>query len=202
MLHAVQSTMARNANARERFSDSDESVLGEETLLQDTDQAVKLALKQGGSPTTRAHDQVMKGATLPIFAGREQDVDILSRIVKLAPPRKHLSPPVTLHALQEWEGYVTEITDTEFTARLTDLTAGETYAGEEADFPLDEISEDDAAKIQVGSIFRWVIGYEHSAGRPKKRVSCIVFRDLPVITKRDLEDGEAWAREVIRSLDQ
>ena len=72
--------------------------------------------------------------------------------------------------LQEWEGYVTEIKDTEFAARLTDLTSGAKYAGEEACIPLEEISDDDADKMQVGSIFRWVIGYE-CKGRAKKRVS-------------------------------
>ena len=108
---------------------------------------------------------------------------------------------MTFHALQEWEGYVTEINDTEFTARLTDLTAGATYAGEEADIPIDEISEADAAKMQVGSIFRWVIGYERTAGT-KKRVSHIVFRDLPAITKTDLQDGEEWAREIMAAFKQ
>ena len=42
-----------------------------------------------------------------------------------------------------------------------------------------------AEKMQVGSIFRWVIGYERSAG-PVRRVSQIVFRDLPAISQGDL----------------
>ena len=61
---------------------------------------------------------------------------------------------------QEWEGYVTQIDDTKFSARLTDLTSVIKYANEEAHIPVDEISEDEVAKIQVGSIFRWTIGYE------------------------------------------
>ena len=132
---------------------------------------------------------------------REQDGDVLSRVFDFPQPRARRSPSVTFHALQEWEGYVTEINDTEFTASLTDLTAGATFAGEEADIPLDEILEADAARMQVGSIFRWVIGYERTAGS-KKRVSHIVFRDLPAITRTDLRDGEEWAHKIMAAFEQ
>jgi hypothetical protein len=200
MLQAAQSTAA-HANARERLSDSGEDA-AREYLVQNADQAVRLALEQGtGSPTTSVHDQDMEGVTMSAFASREQDGDVLSRIVNLPQPRVRRSPPVTFHALQEWEGYVTEINDTEFTASLTDLTAGATFAGEEADIPLDEISEADATKMQVGSIFRWVIGYERTAGS-KKRVSHIVFRDLPAITRTDLRDGEEWAHKIMAAFEQ
>ncbi len=198
MLQAAQSTAVQYANARERLSDSGEDD-AREYLVQNADQAVRLLLEQGvGSPTTGVHDQDTEAATLPAFASREQDGDVLSRVFDFPQPRARRSPSVTFHALQEWEGYVTEINDTEFTASLIDLTAGATFAGEEADIPLDEILEADAAKMQVGSIFRWVIGYERTAGS-KKRVSHIVFRDLPVMTRSDLRDGEKWARDVIRS---
>ena len=204
MLQAAQSTAVQHTKPGERLSDFGENAAQEEPLVQNADQAITLALEQGtDSPTTSVHDhdQNMEEETLPAFADHEQDSDVLSRIVKLPQPPVSPSPPVTLHALQEWEGYVTEINDTEFTARLTDLTAGATYAGEEADIPLDEISEADAAKMQVGSIFRWVIGYERTAGT-KKRVSHIVFRDLPAITKTDLQDGEEWARKIMAAFKQ
>ena len=201
MSQAAQSTAAQHANARERLSDFNEDAV-REYLIQNADQAVRLALEQGtGFPTTSVRDQDMESGTLPVFAGREQDGNVLSRLLDFPLPQTRRSPPVTLHALQEWEGYVTEINDTEFTARLTDLTAGATYAGEEADIPLSEISESDTAKLQVGSIFRWVIGYERTAGT-KKRVSHIAFRDLPAITKTDLRDGEEWARKIMAAFEQ
>ena len=203
MLQATQSTVAQQANVRERLSDFDEDAVRED-LVQNADQAVSLALEQGGgSPTTSVHDhdQDMERSTLPAFTSREQDGDVLSRVLDFPQPQVRRSPPVTLHALQEWEGYVTEIHDTEFTAKLTDLTAKATYAGEEAIIPIDEISEADADKMQVGSIFRWVIGYERTAGT-KKRVSHIVFRDLPAITKTDLRDGEEWARKIMAAFEQ
>ena len=201
MLQAAQSIAAQHANPRERLSDFDEDAV-REYLVQNTGQAISLALEQRvGSSTTSVHDQYMKKGTLPMFVGREQDGNVFSRVLDFPQPQVRQSQPVTLHALQEWEGYVTEINDTEFTARLTDLTAKATYAGEEANIPLDEISEADAAKMQLGSIFRWVIGYERTAGT-KKRVSYIVFRDLPVITKTALRDGEEWARKITAAFEQ
>lgn len=108
-------------------------------------------------------------------------------------------PPARLHALQEWEGYVVEIGDDDFTARLTDLTAGASYEREEAVIPLIQLSDGDAAKMREGSVFRWVIGYERSAAGARKRFSVIVFRDLGALTEADLRAGEAWARETLRS---
>ena len=200
MSQAAQPTAAQHANPQKRLSDFNEDTVPEFSA-QNLGQLPRLALEQGvGSPTTRGRDQDIESGTLPVVAGPEQDDNALSRIVDF-PRSPHLRPSATLHALQEWEGYVTEINDTEFTANLTDLTAKATYAGEEAIIPIDEISEDDAAKMQVGSIFHWVIGYERRAGT-KKRVSYIVFRDLPAITKADLQRGEEWAREIMAAFKQ
>ena len=77
--------------------------------------------------------------------------------------RKQRPETPTFHALQEWEGYVVSINETEFTARLVDLTDRRAFEEEEAEIPLEEISESDAARMKVGSIFRWVIGYRHWA---------------------------------------
>ena len=102
--------------------------------------------------------------------------------------------------MQEWEGYVLEIGATEFVARLVDVTTGASHEGEEAAIPRTELSDGDDAKMRVGSIFRWVIGYERSPAGTKKRVSQIVFRDLPAITASDLQDGRDWGRKMARSL--
>ena len=109
------------------------------------------------------------------------------------------TPRTTLHPIQEWEGYVVEIGCSEFTAHLVDLTSGQSSsATEEAIIPKEEISDLDASKMQVGSVFRWVIGYERSiAGTTKQRVSKIVFRDLGVVTKSDIEQGRKWAQQTV-----
>ncbi|WP_420441428.1 hypothetical protein [Candidatus Palauibacter sp.] len=74
-----------------------------------------------------------------------------------------------------------------------DLTAGDSVACEDAVIPLDEISAEDRQNMESGSIFRWVIGYERSVGGTRRRVSQIVFLDLPPVTDRDLERGREWA---------
>ena len=98
-------------------------------------------------------------ATRQTFISNEQGDSSLSSIMNLPLPQPHRAPTATLHALQEWEGYVLDIDNTDFTARLVDLTAGASHEDEEAVIPLMEISDDDVKKMQVGSIFRWVIGY-------------------------------------------
>ena len=123
-----------------------------------------------------------------------------TRDIDLPPVSPRLAQGASLHALQEWEGYVVDIRETEFVARLVDITAGASHEGEEATFSRAELSDGDDAKICDGSIFRWVIGYERSPAGTKKRVSQIVFRDLPALTRSDLRDGEAWAREMAESL--
>ena len=89
------------------------------------------------------------------FTGTEQNETRPDRVVNL--PGRRTTPKLTpsLHALQEWEGYVTEINDSDFVANLLDITAGDTYAGEEVVIPLEEISEADVARMHTGSIFRW-----------------------------------------------
>lgn len=113
--------------------------------------------------------------------------------ISILPPRVSPVPTASLHALQEWEGYVTDIGDDAFGARLLDLTAGDSVEREDAVIPLDEVSAEDRLKMEPGSIFRWVIGYERSVGGTRRRVSQIVFLDLPPVTGRDLERGREWA---------
>ena len=199
MSQSDQLTAALHANVLEGCSNADEYA-ERENIVRNADQAVRLTLaRETDILTTGVRDPDAESATLSAFAGRGQIDDSLSPILSFPKPRPR--PAITFHALQEWEGYVVNIGETDFVARLVDLTAGSSHEEEEADIPLAEISDDDAARMRAGSIFRWVIGYERSAAGTKKRVSEIVFRDLPTVTKTDLLDGVAWARETIRSLD-
>ena len=80
-------------------------------------------------------------------------------------------PSPTLVAQQEWEGMVLSVNSVDFVARLLDITAGATYEEEEATIPLSDLSDDDRAKVEIGAVFRWVVGYEnrrwHEATRPR-----------------------------------
>lgn len=116
------------------------------------------------------------------------------------PVRAEPSPPTeTLYPIQEWEGYVTEIRRRVFEARLLDLTAGESLPHETALIPLTQVSERDAAGMRPGSVFRWVIGRRRDTTGTRQRVSVIVFRDLPVMTRAKLRDAEEWADKMLRA---
>lgn len=198
---AAQSIRVNESDVGERLDDFDENGV-RMYLVQNVDQTVRRALElEPGTSTSGEGNQGLVKTTMQALHSREQDIDLRSRIVILPKTKERRSPRVTFHALQEWEGYVTEISDMEFNARLTDLTSRAKYASEEASIPRDEISDDDADKMQVGSIFRWVIGYERK-GRAKKRVSQIVFRDLPMITKSDMRDGKQWANKIAAAFEQ
>lgn len=122
------------------------------------------------------------------------------RTPSLQPPSSLPSRSATFCALQEWEGFVVRIGSTDFVARLVDLTGGSSHEEEEATIPLTEVAPNDTIKLQQGSIFRWVIGYERSVYGTRRRISQIVFRDLPVVTKAGRQESEVWARKALRSL--
>ncbi len=98
-------------------------------------------------------------------------------------------------ALQEWEGYVIAINDDGFEARLLDLTARAKREEEEATIPYSEISEEERTEMRLGNIFRWTIGYESTPSGTRRRISQIVFRNLPVVTQRDADEAWEWALE-------
>lgn len=160
------------------------------------DQNVKTALRASAA---EARDQGANAAPQQWFTSDKQHPG--ARIIGLPPAPTRPAPAASFHALQEWEGHVLSVDETNFVARLLDVTAGASHEEEEAIIPRIELSEDEDAKMRVGSIFRWVIGYERFPAGTKKRVSHIVFRDLPAITSSDLQEGEAWAQEMARSLD-
>ena len=145
----------------------------------------------------------MRGAAMPsepIQSATIRNQNAVHRVaLDVTPPPQPRPQSATLHALQEWEGYVLERTATKFTARLADLTNSVLHEEEEADIPLTELADHQIANVKPGAIFRWVIGYEQAPMRPLKRVSVIVFRDLPIVTESDLRAGDAWARDVLQA---
>ena len=183
--------------ARSRHAVRETSILendsGSDDLVHAIGGALQLTLEGPVDGTTEggANAKVVGPVT-----SLKQNTGDLDRVINATPNGVRPAPTVTLHALQEWEGHVVEINKTEFTARLLDLTTNASFEEEEADIPFDEISDNEVHKIRIGSIFRWVIGYERSTAGTKKRVSQIVFRDLPAMTKSDLQGGAAWAHKI------
>src|SRR5262249_35302911 len=132
----------------------------------------------------------------------EADMLLQQPVPQLPPASAFNRRPATFSALQEWEGYVVDVTNTHMIANLVNLTAGSTRATERAEFPLEELNDDDLNKLKPGNLFRWAIGYHRAASGTKMRVSQIVFRELPRWTAREIGDARkeaAMMGEFLRS---
>ncbi len=144
------------------------------------------------------------------YRGARQDIEPISGLATNKERHRDWNAPVvrpvnwtranTFSALQEWEGVVVAVTPDHIVASLVDLTAGKRRATEEAHIPLSEINTQDLSKLAVGRVFRWAIGYLRIKTGTKKRISNIVFRDLPQWTKRDFVEAQADAARIKRFL--
>jgi hypothetical protein len=107
----------------------------------------------------------------------------------LSPPRLRPAKEY-FNAIQKWEGFVIEVTEDTFIARLTPIV-GE-GPDQEAEIYLDEVKPDDQSLIEPGAVFYWSIGY---LDRPSARLraSIIRFRRLPTWTKREIETARTKA---------
>ena len=152
----------------------------------------------GGTAAAKSNEH--NGAALSNLTERADYPQTVVRVREKSEALSFRTPTPTFYALQEWEGYVVTIRDKHFTARLVDLSVGASIEQEEAEIPLCELTGADAERISQGSIFRWAVGYEHSPSGVKKRISVIVFRDLPALTKSDQETGNTWATKILASL--
>ena len=101
-------------------------------------------------------------------------------------------------SLQKWEGVVTDIREDFFTARLINLTNN--APDETAEFPLEEISEDDHPLLKEGAIFYWNIGYRNKYSGQRERVSLVRFRRLPVWQKDEINAAQKEAENLLEIL--
>jgi hypothetical protein len=109
---------------------------------------------------------------------------------------KHPAPlffTSTFSPIQEWEGYVRSIGAESIIADLVDMAEQEKGITEQAEIPLEELSDVDRQKMRPGSIFRWSIGYQRTTSGTKMRVSNIVFRELPRWTQKDIREAREEA---------
>ena len=100
----------------------------------------------------------------------------------------------TFQVLQQWDGTVTEIADSEFTAELRDLTDPSNYR-EEATFDIAGVSAADQPLLVLGAVFRWRIGCRVLAGETVT-VSQLRFIRSPAWRRSDVEDIRRRARRL------
>lgn len=115
----------------------------------------------------------------PRFASRLDQFPVV-------PPTLRLSREY-FKTLQKWEGYVLEVGEETFHARLVPII-GE-GGDQEAEIYLEEVDEEDRPLIEPGAVFYWSIGYLHRPGRI--RAAVIRFRRLPKWSRFELEAAEA-----------
>lgn len=131
--------------------------------------------------TDQTHTEDVDGSSAPLAPIPHRFPLLPTYIWK---PREHFI------VLQKWEGHVTEVDETTFRARLHPL-AGE-GTDQEAEIYTEEVSPQDRALIQPGSIFYWSIGYlDRPSGRI--RASIIRFRRLPTWSESQLAAAKAAA---------
>jgi len=97
-------------------------------------------------------------------------------------------------ALQKWAGYVIEVSDETFTARLTDLKNMEIE--EDAEIYLAEISEEDRPLLRPGAVFYWSIGYRDDYRGQRHNEGFIRFRRLPAFSRKDIDRARKEADEI------
>ena len=101
----------------------------------------------------------------------------------------------TFHPLQQWEGTVTEIAESEFIAELRDLTEL-ANPREEATFDLGEVSPADQQLLVPGAVFHWRVGYRTSASGQRERVSQLRFIRSPAWTRSAVADVKRKAKQL------
>ena len=101
--------------------------------------------------------------------------------------------------LQAFEGSVLKVGDDSFVARLIDRSND--MGDQEAEFPMDEVSDSDRPLIVPGAIFYWDIGYLENKGGQRHRTSMIQFRRLPSWTAKEIQKSKDQAKIIRDKID-
>lgn len=94
---------------------------------------------------------------------------------------------------QKWTGYILELFENSFIARLEDISNGGT--NEEIELKYTDIPKKDNKYIQLGSCFTFEIGVED-----KKKYKKIEFVKPGKISKQDIEKAKLWAKEIMEGI--
>ncbi len=144
----------------------------------------ELAVSPNQSQTSETHDKGSAESSNLIA------LDI-SRYLPFAPVAYQSRE--TFRTIQKWEGYVLEVFEETFLARLTRLE-GE-GPDQEAEIYLEDLDNPDRALVTPGAVFYWSIGYlDKPSGRI--RASIIRFRRLPGWTKAEIEAAAEAVQEL------
>ena len=97
--------------------------------------------------------------------------------------------------LQKWQGYVIEVGEETFWARLVTLVGKE--PDQEAEIYLAEVQEYDRDWVEPGAVFYWSIGSSIKPSGTLMHASIIRFRRLPPWTKGELTVAQGRAERIM-----
>jgi hypothetical protein len=115
-------------------------------------------------------------------------------------PRQNKSRSSSLTPSQEWEGYVESIGRETFTINLTNVRDTSGSITDQAEFELRELPENDQKRLEIGSVVRWIVGFERLSNDTRQRVSRIHLRRLPVFSRRDYDEAFEDAGSLLEGL--
>ncbi len=98
---------------------------------------------------------------------------------------------------QNWIGYITNVFESDFEAKLIDRNKQDTY--EMATFEKLEISEEDKKFIEIGAVFYWSVGYAVRNGQVKKE-SLIRFKRTVDWTENEYDKAVDRANNLLNNL--
>lgn len=118
---------------------------------------------------------------------------------KSIPQTRHLRavPEGRYILLKKYEGFVTEVGSKSFHTHLMESTGDHPVI--EAEFDLEEISEQDRKRLVEGVHLVWTIGYRYH-GSTRHRDSLIYLRNLPQWTDEELTEAAKRADTTTRAI--
>ena len=102
----------------------------------------------------------------------------------------------TFTALEDWDGFVDEVREADFTVELINVKSKEKLATEEVVFSKAELNEMQRDRLESGAVIRWVIGIQRLPSGTKQRVSELFFRKLPMHTRKSLDSAVVEAEQL------
>ncbi len=157
-------------------------------------------------PSDFPRPQILEGAQLAGILHSDQSeqiepkastnlIPIFKQVERVIAVPSLNQPSGRFQKLQQYEGDVLSVGESDFTARLTDLTDRDRQRLE-ATFSTEEVSESDKPLLREGAVFYWIIGYKDEPNGQRTTSQLLRFRRLPVWSKRDLERLQARADEL------
>ena len=89
--------------------------------------------------------------------------------------------------ISEWEGYVTSISQSSFFVSVVNIKDETGLPDDEAEFQLHDLSGTERESLEVGSVVRWVVGFEKPSNDMRQRVSRVHVRRLPAHSVKEYE---------------